>query len=186
MLIGLTGPNAAGKGAAAGYLKKRGFTYLSLSNILREELRARGLEPDREALIAIGNELREREGPGILAARILERINSEKSHIIDSIRHPAEVETLRQRADFFLTLIDATAEARFERIKRRKREKDPTTLETFVDLEKRELAGQEDVHQQLARTTVLADYVINNDGTLGDLRKKMDRIVSEIERRCKG
>ena len=40
-LIGLTGTNAAGKGEAAAFLGTRGYAYLSLSDVLREELTAR-------------------------------------------------------------------------------------------------------------------------------------------------
>ena len=58
MIIGLTGANASGKGEAAGYLKSKGFAYYSLSDILREEAKLRGIEPSRENLIKLGNELR--------------------------------------------------------------------------------------------------------------------------------
>ena len=42
MIIGLTGENCAGKGTVADYLKKKGFYYLSLSDVIREELKADG------------------------------------------------------------------------------------------------------------------------------------------------
>jgi len=184
MLIGLTGPNAAGKGAVAGYLKKKRFSYLSLSDVLRDELRFRGRKIDREALFSTGNELRQSEGPGVLAERVLERTVSGRSYIIDSIRHPAEVASLRKRSDFFLIVVDAPTDTRFERIKQRKREKDPTTFDGFLDLEEREMAGKEDDHQQLARTITLADYVIDNNGSFKELGEKVDRMVSEIESRC--
>jgi len=66
-LIGLTGTNGAGKGEAAAFLRSLGYAYHSLSDILREELLARGLEASRDNLIAVGNELRETFGPDILA-----------------------------------------------------------------------------------------------------------------------
>ena len=58
MIIGLTGRNAAGKGAAADFLKSKGFTFHSLSDVIREEVKRRGLELTRDALIATGPELR--------------------------------------------------------------------------------------------------------------------------------
>ena len=48
MIIGLTGPNAAGKGEVARYLERRGFHYFSLSDEIRDEVRQRGLEISRE------------------------------------------------------------------------------------------------------------------------------------------
>ena len=91
MLIGLTGRNAAGKGEVAKHLQAIGFQYYSLSDVIRDEIRDRRLEPTRENLIQTGNELRQKFGPSVLADRILERIDDDKNYVIDSIRNPAEV-----------------------------------------------------------------------------------------------
>lgn len=180
MIIGLTGPNASGKGVVASHLIKRGFVYLSLSDILREELTKRGERPERESLYAFGNELRRKKGPGILAEKILERITTGDSYVIDSIRHPSEANVLRRLSGFHLVCVDAPIEVRFERIRRRGREKDPTTFAYFLELEKRELEGGGEDHQQLAKTMRTADYVIRNDGTLDELREKVDMMISEL------
>lgn len=74
LVIGLTGPNAAGKGEVASVLVERGFVYHSLSDVVREEATARGLDHSRENLIRVGNDLRARFGPGVLAERIAARI----------------------------------------------------------------------------------------------------------------
>ena len=52
------------------YLRARSFYPLSLSDVLRDELRARGEDETRERMIAIGNELRARHGSGALAEKI--------------------------------------------------------------------------------------------------------------------
>ena len=87
MLIGLTGPNAAGKGEVASFLGSRGLRIHSLSDVVREEALARGLGTAREHLILVGNELRRRWGPGVLAERILPRLAGRA--VVDSIRNPA-------------------------------------------------------------------------------------------------
>ncbi|MCX5687163.1 MAG: AAA family ATPase, partial [Candidatus Omnitrophica bacterium] len=74
MIIGLTGANASGKGEVASYLKSKSFEYYSLSDILREEAKARGIESSRENLIRLGNELRERNGPSVLADFVIKKI----------------------------------------------------------------------------------------------------------------
>ena len=107
MLIGLTGRNAAGKGEVARYLQRKSFYYYSLSDAIREEIRARGEEPTRERLIIVGNELRQRYGSNILAERILAKIEDDKHYIIDSIRNPSEVETFRAAKHFKLIRIEA-------------------------------------------------------------------------------
>ena len=76
IVLGLTGANAAGKGEVADYLNSRGFTLYSLSNIVREEAKARSLPPKREHLIAVGNELRRDGGPSVLADRLIPRLGT--------------------------------------------------------------------------------------------------------------
>src|SRR3989338_1290539 len=110
MIIGLTGANASGKGEAAGYLKSKGFEYYSLSDILREEAKARGIELSRENLIKLGNELRTKNRPSILADLVIKNIKAKGNYVIDSIRNPFEVKALRKLSGFILIGIDAPVE----------------------------------------------------------------------------
>ncbi|MCJ7582348.1 MAG: AAA family ATPase, partial [Candidatus Aminicenantes bacterium] len=57
-IIGLTGTNGSGKGAAAEYFISKGYAFFSLSDVIREELKKDGCEPTRDNLIRKGNELR--------------------------------------------------------------------------------------------------------------------------------
>src|SRR5205823_13562960 len=102
MLIGLTGRNASGKGEVAKYLEKKSFYYYSLSDVIREEVRKRGHAMTRETLIDTGNELRQKNGPGVLAQRILTKVEDDKNYVIDSIRNASEVEALRAARNFKL------------------------------------------------------------------------------------
>jgi dephospho-CoA kinase len=182
MLIGLTGPNASGKGTVGKRLIEKGYGYLSLSDCLRDELARRGRKVDRESLIALGNELREREGSGVLARMVLAKAKPGHSYVIDSIRHPAEVEVLTTRRDFILVLVDAPVAVRFERARRRGREADPVTYAAFLALEKRELAGSGSEHQQLALTMKMADYVLTNEGSVRELRRKVNKLIEDLTR----
>src|SRR5258705_6391863 len=113
LVLGVTGPNAAGKGEVSAYLKQLGFSVHSLSDIVREAAQARGFPPEREHLIRIGTELRESGGPGVLAQKLIPRLGLRD--VVDSIRHPAEVEQLRRVPGFFLIAVDAPPELRFAR-----------------------------------------------------------------------
>src|SRR5688572_22074605 len=135
MLIGLTGRNAAGKGEVAKYLQTKSFYYYSLSDAIRDEIQSRKQPVTRELLIQVGNELRERFGPAVLAERILQWIEDDKNYVIDSIRNPAEVETFRRSKHFKLIHVDAPIDLRFQRTVQRGRENDPTTFENFKELD---------------------------------------------------
>jgi len=180
LVIGLTGPNAAGKGEVAAHLASLGFRIHSLSDIVREEAARRGLAPDREHLIRIGTELRRRGGPGVLAARILPRL--EDRAVVDSIRNPAEVQVLRDGLPRFVLLgVTAPTEVRFERSVARARGGDPATLEEFESVERRENAD-DPAAQQLDATFRLADLSINNSGDLAALRAEVDRVLEPLDK----
>src|SRR5471032_2425943 len=114
MIIGLTGKNASGKGEVAKFLQTRGFQYHSLSDILRDELKRKHLTPTRDHLTRVGNELREKHGPAVLAERILKKLSESQNYAIDSFRNPAEVEAFQRRPDFVLWAVTAKPEARFK------------------------------------------------------------------------
>lgn len=176
VIVGLTGPNAAGKGEAALHLRTLGFTLHSLSDVVREEAARLGLPPEREHLIRIGNELRKQGGPGVLAERLLPRIG--RRDVIDSIRNPAEVAVLRRLEGFVLLGVGASEELRFRRSLARGRPGDPKTLEEFRSRERQENVPDPD-RQQLDATFRLADRVVRNDDGLDGLRLAIERLVAE-------
>ena len=183
IIIGLTGRNAAGKTTAGGALGARGFSYLSLSDVIREEANQRGLSNERENLIALGNELRERHGPGALAELTLAQMQPDRNYAVDSIRHPAEVMALKRgvRGTFSLFHIFAPLEARFARSRVRNRSGDAETLQDFIRQEEREFASSNAAAQQLLETERLADRRIDNDGTLEEFTARLAATLRELE-----
>ncbi|MFC2158044.1 AAA family ATPase [Acidobacteriota bacterium] len=172
--IGLTGTNASGKGEAARFFKEAGFEYCSLSDLIREEVQQRGEAETRDNLIRIGNELRENYGPDVLARRILEKIG--KKTVIDSIRNPHEIDTLRTQPDFILLAIDAPVESRYERSKFRGRNESVNTLEEFIAKEEEEITDNEK-GQQLRNCMDMADALIMNDGSLDEFYAKLEKFL---------
>jgi dephospho-CoA kinase len=173
-LIGLTGSNGAGKGAAAEFFMSRGYAFISLSDVIRDELLRTGLPESRDTLIAKGNELRRAFGPDVLARRTLAKIVGPT--IIDSIRNPSEVSALREHPGFILLALDAPAALRFERVARRGRNESAATLEAFVRKEEEEMSG-DPAAQQLHTCMALADRMITNDGTLEDLHRRLEEFL---------
>ena len=185
MIIGLTGKNGSGKGEVARFLKERGFDYLSLSDVLREELKKRRKPVTRENLVQLGNELRKKFGPDILAKRTVERIEVDKNYVVDSIRHPAEVKALKAGNGFVLLNVTAPPQIRFARLKKRGRENDPKTVQQFKTLEKTEEKSTVRSDQQLDQAIKLADLKIQNAGTLKELHDEITRIVMAVAQKKK-
>lgn len=185
MIIGLTGENCAGKGTVAEYLQKKSFYYLSLSDIIREELKADGKGLTRQNLIEKGNELREKFGPGILAKKTALKLQKDKNYVIDSVRNTTEAEELKRIKGFVLVHVTAPAEIRFERMKSRGREEDPNTLEAFKEIEKLEMENAEKTKQNLVGAFSLADKKLVNDVDLQDLYDRVDKLLGEASEEFK-
>lgn len=183
MIIGLTGRNAAGKGEAARFLQTKGFYYHSLSDVIREEVKARQQQVSRENLIRVGRQLRARDGTGYLAQQILQRLEPDRNYVVDSFRHPDEVRVFRVRPDFHLLAVQAEASVRFERMKQRQRENDPSTFEDFLRLEQQETASGEQAGQDLDGTERLADFTVSNNGPLEELHDQLRHLLSQLLQR---
>ena len=179
IILGLTGKNGAGKTSTADCLKGRGFYYLSLSDIIRDELKKENLPETRENLIAKGNELRKKHGFGILAERTAHKLEKDRNYAIDSIRAKEEVEELQKLKGFKLIALIADEKTRFLRLKERKRIGDVKSLEEFIEAEKKELSGKKG-KQNLEWCEKNADYLIDNNGTIMELQKLLDELLAKM------
>jgi len=179
MIFGVSGLNGAGKGEVVGYLASQGFRALSLSDVIRDELAKKGLEPTRERMIETGNAIRAAEGLAGLASRLVSMFERDCDYVVDSIRHPAEVETLRALADGFRLIWVAADEAvRFDRMRERGRAGDPTTPEALREIEGRELGSHDPAAQQLLAVRALADIQLSNDASLEELHAAIRDILA--------
>ena len=101
--------------------------------------------------------------------------------VVDSVRHPAEVERLRRIPGFVLIGVDAPAELRFARSRQRSRPGDPETFAEFQSRERQENSTNP-AGQQLRATFALADRVVANDRDLAALRLEVDALLRALDR----
>ena len=178
MVIGLTGTNGAGKTAAADYLKSRGFRFHSLSDEIRRELESRNRAGSRENLIEMGNSLRAEYGPAVLAERVKAKLSPDQNYVVDSIRNPYEVESLRTRGDFQLLHVDAPVAIRYERVRQRGGPRTPTSLKEFVQQEQQEMESADPAHQQLRACYEMADETLTNDAGIEEMTQRLNGLLS--------
>ncbi|MEK6904618.1 MAG: deaminase [Nanoarchaeota archaeon] len=180
IILGLTGTYCAGKDTVGQYLTDKSFYHYSLSDFLREELKKQGKEIIRDNLIALGNELRAKHGPGVLGEMAIKMTQSDKNYVISSIRNPEEVKALKKHGNFVLVNVDAPSKIRFDRLAKRKRENDPKTFEDFVKYEQQELNSPDPNAQQIRQCISMADLHLINDLSLEDLYKKVDIMLEDV------
>jgi len=183
LIIGLTGKVGSGKGTIADYLAEKDFFVTSLSDRIREEIRSRGGEITRERLLKVSDELRWKYGPEVLAQRSWEKVifQGKQKAVIDSIRGETEVDYLKRQPGFILLGVTASPEVRFERIKARDRESDPQIFEEFLAVEERDVkSGIGKVGRDIEKCLGKADFLIENNGTIEELKTKVEEILSKL------
>ena len=179
MLIGLTGRNASGKSTIVNWFSKKGLETSSCSDSIRASRVGSIFCSASHALIEGGRELRRKGGAGILAEMLLEILDG-KDAVVDSIRTPGEVESLRKRDDFILIEVRANTETRWKRLQSRARTGDPLDKETFLKQERAEVEAKDDAGQALNATAELADLVILNDGTEKELLDDLEELYQKL------
>lgn len=183
--IGLTGRMASGKGEVVKLLEEKGYNYISLSDIVREEARREGTTVNREHMQNIGNRLRQNGGAGVLGRMVKEKIlASEISRwVIDGIRNPAEVRELRLLEGFLLMGVEADISVILERMKERNRDTDRMPEDELRKRLDREWgSGEPENGQQVGPCMKLADITIINNTSLDELSLQITNILNNLER----
>jgi dephospho-CoA kinase len=181
--LGITGTIGAGKGTIVEYLKTKGFKHYAVRDYLLKELERRGLEPVRDNIRLVANELRKTHSPSYIIGELLnEAKNHNEPAIVESIRALGEVDFLRAEAgNFFLISIDADLKHRYERIVKRGSSTDHLSFETFVVEENRELNAKEPWDMNIRGCMAQADCKLFNNGDVNALHIKIDEILAQIK-----
>lgn len=183
MIIGLTGPMGSGKSTLLDTFKELGYEHITLSSMIREECRKRGLPEEREILMDIGGELRSKYGAGILATKSLEKIQNKGGDkwIIDGIRNPAEIEALQKDESFVLIANYVPEDIIIERIMSRKRDDDTLDEGSIRKKLRREWGeGEPEDGQQVGKCIEMADYTFENTIPFEDVPNAIKELHRQI------
>ena len=180
--IGVTGTFCSGKDSFADYLIRKGYEHISLSDILRDELKKMGKEVTLQNLIDLGNEMRKNEGNNVLAKKAIEKMDKEKNYVVTSIRNPLEVKELSNSKNFVLVNIHAPVEIRFNRvINRGRRESEPATIEEFKIIEEKQLNSDDESNQKIQDCIDMAKFTIVNDSNIEEFHRRIDEEMQKIK-----
>jgi len=154
-----------------------GYSVVVMGDEIREEAKRRKLKPTPENIGMVMLKLREEESPYVIAERCIPKIEKAKGKIVivDGIRSLHEIEEFKKHfPNFTLIAIHTPPEIRFKRLFQRKRSDDPRGWETFMKRDLRELSVG------LGNAIATADYMIVNDGTKAQLKRKVHEVLEEI------
>lgn len=182
IVIGITGTLGAGKGTIVDYLvRKKDFLHYSVRSFLIEIIEAKGQTVNRDSMTQTANELRAEHSPSYITDQLyLRAAKSGKQSVIESIRTPGEIKSLRSKGQFYLWAVDADPKVRYERIKVRQSETDAVSYETFLSNEAREMHSDDPNKQNLQACIEQADEVFENNGDIEKLFKQVENALKNI------
>ena len=191
LVIGLTGAFGSGCTTAARHLRdEEHFEMVRLSEALQTEWQKRnaGKEPSRFDLQKLGDELRQKGGPGIVVDMAIANLKARQAvpeHlVIDGIRNLGEIERLRDIFGyrFFLIAVLASIDDRWGRIGSTAYIDKGLTQADFIRDDQRD--GNEEVSwgQQVQLCIDRADILISNSPTtpLLGYKKKVQEFVALV------
>ncbi len=169
--VGLSGPIAAGKTTAAKILECSGFQYCRFSQIIEQEVRRRGSPVTRASLQAHGDRVyNSRFGQRQLQNSVAAYVEPALWIVIDGLRHPEDSAYLRERWGMaaFHIHIDAPIHLRAQRYAKTT----GSSKHAFYTAETHA------VEQNAHNIRDLADAIVTNARSIGDLRAEIKRATS--------
>jgi predicted nuclease with RNAse H fold/dephospho-CoA kinase len=178
VVVGLSGRICSGKTTAARILERQGFAYVRFSEVIDDEICARGLKPDRSTRQTIGMEIHESFGQRWLCKKVLERVGSAERVVVDGLRWPDDALFFRERFEsaFLHVHLEASVEVR-ERRYLQEGLGGPTLRE----------ADQEPVESGIEALGRLATTRIRNESTLQALEHELwslSAVAGGLEDKC--
>lgn len=174
-IIGIAGTNGSGKDTVGRLLEKRhGFLFVSVTDILRDELDKENKPPSRENMRGLGDRWRRELGLAVLIEKALQIYKStskdSKGVVVASVRNLGEVEYIHNSGGV-LVWVDAEPQIRYQRVTRRRRnDEDSKSYEEFIQEEQDEMHVYGD-EATLAMSEVkkLCDVFIENNSDDTDI-----------------
>jgi cytidylate kinase len=174
-IIGLSGTNGSGKDMVGHMLAgHHNYLFISVTELLREECRKRGLPVAREHLRAISAEWRREHGLGVLVDRAVDSFEqaggTEKytGVVMASLRNPYEADRIHELGGT-MVWVDADSEVRYQRVTggdRGRGTEDQRTFEQFLADEEAEMhppKGADAAALNMAAVKERADVFLDNN-----------------------
>jgi len=174
-ILVIAGMPGAGKSLASDAARELGLPVLVSGDVIREEARKRGLQPNKANLGRLMLGLRGEEGMSAVARRLIPLIEKTGKVFVvyEGARNVEEVEELRKNYRVLTIAIHAAPETRFHRLLKRLRSDRPRNKPDFRERDQREL------RVGVGKVIALADRMVENEESKHELRRRMKRLLKK-------
>jgi len=190
-IIGLAGTNGSGKDTVGQLLSQyHNYLFVSITNLLRDELKVRGKPITRENMRNLSAEWRGKYGLGVLIDRAMASYKAQSDQyqgvVIASLRNSGEVDRVHALGGIVIW-VDADPHIRYERVQtnaeaRGRAGEDNKTYDQFLAEEASEMnrpAGSDNTTLSLSAVREQSDIQIDNtEQDVTNLRTRVERALN--------
>ncbi len=191
-IIGVSGTNGSGKDTIGHMLSERhNWLFISMTDMLRDELEQRGLPPAREHMRELSAQWRRESGLGILIDKSVALFEKQSGKyeglVVASLRNPGEADRIHELGGQ-VVWVDADPIVRYNRLQtnagsrgHRREVDDNKTYEQFLKEQEAEMKHSGDVATlSIGDVKKRADIFLENNGN--DIEVFMDEAEKALNR----
>ncbi|MBR5408736.1 AAA family ATPase [Candidatus Saccharibacteria bacterium] len=182
-IVALVGMSGSGKSVAVDYLTGKGYPKVYFGGMIYKEMEKRGIErtPDGESEKKFREMIRETEGKDWVVRQVINEVHDlmkagQKRIVLDGVYSWTEYKTLKHEFPGMLTFIAivVSKKLRYKRVAARPDR--PFNAEEIRERDRSEIENLEK-----GGPIAAADYYVLNNGTVEDMEKDLQEILTEIK-----
>lgn len=180
-IIAFVGMCGSGKSTAIEVLTKQNIPKVYFGGVILNAIKEAGLEITPENEKRFREELRQKEGKDFIVNRVVKDTRSlieagQKRVVLDGLYSWTEYKILRKEFQHELTVVAIIAPKLVRRKRLANRKERPFTMQESAERDKTEIENLEK-----GGPIAIADYYIDNSGTIEDLQQNVKKLLEQID-----
>ena len=182
-ILAIVGMSGSGKSVAVDHLTAKGYPKVYFGGMIYKEMEKRGIErtEDGESEKKFREEIRQTEGADWVVRQVIEETKDliaagQKRIILDGVYSWTEYKTLRHEFPGCMTFIAIVVDKNLRYARVAERPERPFDEHAIRERDRSEIENLEK-----GGPIVAADYYVLNNGTVEEMKERIDVILKEIE-----
>ena len=174
LVVAVVGLARSGKDTVAGVLvRDYNFEHFDFfRDVIIPILKDQELKPTKANAVRVGNEMRAKFGMGVFGEKMVQKVSGLEKVVVTGARSLEELKHLEEHtSNFHIVLVEAPKKNRFSR----RSEIDPPGEKAFFGRDSNDLEKK-----GLAQVIRVADYKIENSGSLKELAEQVRSLTEKI------